>query len=115
MFTLLILSYCSGIIDVSALDRVHTMNMGWCTTIADVSALNCFHTLKLTNCQCIIDVNALFTYHRCERTEKCSYFDFEDVLWHYSFWDIQSYALKSIGCPKLRMGIAVTGIFDIYF
>ena len=53
------LSWCAGITDVSALGKVHTLNLYRCINITDVSALGSVHTLYLEGCINITDVSAL--------------------------------------------------------
>ena len=57
------LNYCDGISDVSALGNVHTLNLSYCDNIRDVSALGSVHTLKMYECDGISNVSALGNVH----------------------------------------------------
>ena len=52
------LTGCDNIVDVSALGKVHTLELCYCDKIVDVSALKNVHTLNL--CGCDIDISALY-------------------------------------------------------
>ena len=57
------LSHCQGITDVSALGKVHNLNLSHCKGITDVSVLRKVHTLNLYKCKGITDVSALGGVH----------------------------------------------------
>eukprot|EP01137_Pigoraptor_chileana_P007228 Opistho-2@52537 len=53
----------SGVVDVSALGGVHTLNLSGCKGVVDVSALGGVHTLNLSDCSGVVDVSALGGIH----------------------------------------------------
>ena len=55
--------YGTYVTDVSALGNVNTLNIDGCTGITDVSALGNVHTLDLASCTGITDVSALGNVH----------------------------------------------------
>ena len=57
------LSQCSGVTDVSALGEVHTLDLSYCREVTDVSALGKVHTLDLRYCSGVTDVSALGKVH----------------------------------------------------
>jgi hypothetical protein len=60
------LSYQRGIIDVSALEGVHTLNLSCCESITNVSALRGVIALDLSYCRGIRDVSALRGVHKLD-------------------------------------------------
>jgi hypothetical protein len=56
-------SRCSGIVDVSALGGVHTLDLHGCWGVLDVSALGHVHDLDLNSCDNLVDVSALGGVH----------------------------------------------------
>ncbi|GAB9469378.1 hypothetical protein Gpo141_00006657, partial [Globisporangium polare] len=53
------LRHCKRVRDVSALGRVHSLNLSGCEEIDDVSALARVHVLNLSDCKRLRDVSML--------------------------------------------------------
>ena len=54
---------CVNLVDVSPLREVHNLRLSYCQNVVDVTALSSVHTLDLSNCIRLVEVSALDKVH----------------------------------------------------